>query len=98
MVFFGLSEMKRLSETAGFALGFEEAEDVVFADCGDSNMLEDLYIGSEKVDVPGPLTLRMMERVWSSMNSTRTWVTPPREPVKKSISFLILLPKFLMLR
>lgn len=31
--------------------------------------------------VPGPLTLRMMERVVSSMNSTRTWVTPPREPV-----------------
>ena len=24
---------------------------------------------------PGPLTLRMMLRVWSSMNSTRTWVT-----------------------
>lgn len=22
----------------------------------------------------------MIERVWSSMNSTRTWVTPPREP------------------
>lgn len=32
-------------------------------------------------DSPGPLTLRMMERVWSSMNSTRTWVTPPREPI-----------------
>ena len=31
--------------------------------------------------VPGPLTLRMMLRVWSSMNSTRTWVTPPREPI-----------------
>lgn len=31
--------------------------------------------------VPGPLTLRMMERVWSFMNSTRHWVTPPREPV-----------------
>ena len=30
--------------------------------------------------IPGPLTLRMMERVVSSMNSTRTWVTPPREP------------------
>lgn len=33
-------------------------------------------------NVPGPLTLRMMERVVSSMNSTRTWVTPPREPVE----------------
>ena len=31
--------------------------------------------------VPAPLTLRMMERVWSSMNSTRHWVTPPREPM-----------------
>lgn len=31
--------------------------------------------------VPGPLTFRMMLRVVSSMNSTRTWVTPPREPV-----------------
>lgn len=31
--------------------------------------------------VPGPLTFRMIDRVWSSMNSTRTWVTPPREPV-----------------
>jgi hypothetical protein len=30
----------------------------------------------------GPLTLRMMERVLSSRNSTRTWVTPPREPVR----------------
>jgi hypothetical protein len=34
-----------------------------------------------KACVPGPLTLRMMERVWSFMNSTRHWVTPPREPV-----------------
>lgn len=29
----------------------------------------------------GPLTLRMMERLEGSMNSTRTWVTPPRDPV-----------------
>lgn len=32
-------------------------------------------------DIPGPLTFRMIERVVSSRNSTRTWVTPPREPV-----------------
>jgi hypothetical protein len=38
----------------------------------------------EKI-VPGPLTLRMMERVVSSMNSTRTWVTPPREPMSQEI-------------
>jgi len=31
--------------------------------------------------VPGPLTFRMIDRVVSSMNSTRTCVTPPREPV-----------------
>lgn len=30
----------------------------------------------------GPLTFRMMDRDVSSMNSTRTWVTPPREPVR----------------
>lgn len=30
----------------------------------------------------GPLTFRMMDRLESSMNSTRTWVTPPREPVR----------------
>lgn len=38
-------------------------------------------------NIPGPLTFRMMERVWSSMNSTRTWVTPPREPAHNSVSF-----------
>lgn len=32
----------------------------------------------------GPLTLRMMLREVSSMNSTRTWITPPREPVRPS--------------
>ena len=30
----------------------------------------------------GPLTFLTIERVESSMNSTRTWVTPPREPVR----------------
>lgn len=30
----------------------------------------------------GPFTLRMIERLVSSKNSTRTWVTPPREPVR----------------
>lgn len=41
------------------------------------------------VRVPGPLTFRMMLRVWSSMNSTRTWVTPPREPSANSQIFYI---------
>lgn len=39
---------------------------------------------SRELCIPGPLTLRMIERVWSSMNSTRTWVTPPREPRENS--------------
>lgn len=30
----------------------------------------------------GPFTFRMIVRLGSSMNSTRTWVTPPREPVR----------------
>lgn len=30
----------------------------------------------------GPLTFRMMDREVSSRNSTRTWVTPPRDPVR----------------
>lgn len=34
----------------------------------------------DTVTVPGPFTFRMMLLVVSSMNSTRTWVTPPREP------------------
>ena len=36
---------------------------------------------SIRIFVPGPLTFRMMLLVVSSMNSTRTCVTPPREPV-----------------
>jgi hypothetical protein len=38
------------------------------------------YLESERI-IPGPLTLRIMLRVVSSINSTRTWVTPPREPI-----------------
>jgi hypothetical protein len=30
----------------------------------------------------GPFTLRMIDREVSSMNSTRTWVTPPLDPVR----------------
>jgi hypothetical protein len=73
----------RLTEPPGLALGLEQAENVVLANCvpvvsfrgsvGDCSRCRCRF-------VPGPLTLRMMERVVSSMNSTRTWVTPPREP------------------
>lgn len=50
---------------------------------------------SRDLCIPGPLTLRMIERVWSSMNSTRTWVTPPREPREKShqISLIVRLSR-----
>lgn len=38
----------------------------------------------------GPLTFRMIDREVSSMNSTRTWVTPPREPVRPRTYRLVL--------
>ena len=34
------------------------------------------------LSLTGPLTFRMIDRLDSSMNSTRTWVTPPRDPVR----------------
>jgi hypothetical protein len=40
--------------------------------------------------LPGPFTFRMMLRDVSSINSTRTWVTPPREPVSHHVNFPIL--------
>jgi len=50
------------------------------------------FEGRTESYVPGPLTLRIMLRVVSSMNSTRTWVTPPREPSESSDQLPILLP------
>lgn len=74
----------RLSEPPGLTLGLEEAENVILTDCRFPHVsIRSFELGfsvSESLIVPGPLTLRMMERVVSSMNSTRTWVTPPREP------------------
>jgi hypothetical protein len=73
----------RLSEAAGLTLGLEEAENVILTDCRLLVLASGLSIWGFRFRcrfVPGPLTLRMMERVVSSMNSTRTWVTPPREP------------------
>lgn len=43
--------------------------------------LSDSNSAKISLSLTGPLTLRMIEREESSMNSTRTWVTPPREPV-----------------
>jgi hypothetical protein len=69
----------RLSQTPGLTFGLEQAQDVVLADClRVSFSALQFWRGVQRI--PGPLTLRMMERVWSSMNSTRHWVTPPREP------------------
>lgn len=48
--------------------------------CCAGRIVDCRHIAIQK-NVPGPLTLRMIERDWSSMNSTRTWVTPPREPI-----------------
>lgn len=88
---------RRLPQAAGLALRLEEAQNVVFADCHNVSTrlsrpctMQFLVCGVSAArleagvwHVPGPLTLRMMLRVVSSMNSTRTWVTPPREPVAK---------------
>lgn len=82
-----------LSQSASLTLRLEQAQDVILTDY--KNKIVSIYCSFfvaklrgkrsyEKpcgIVVPGPLTLRMMLLVWSSMNSTRTWVTPPREPV-----------------
>jgi hypothetical protein len=84
-----------LTEAAGFALGLEENQDVVNANCEEGRISrwsdKSWRIDRVKACIPGPLTLRMMERVWSSMNSTRTWVTPPREPARRESSSVCVL-------
>lgn len=82
----------RLSQTAGFTFGLEQAKDVVLANCGqrvvswrvpaciscypiagkNRNCMYWGIVCPSRNNVPGPLTLRMIERLWSSMNSTRT--------------------------
>lgn len=72
-----------LAQTPGFTLRLEEAEDVVLADWRSITRVSKCIracLNSWRA-LPGPLTLRMIDRVWSSINSTRTCVTPPREPV-----------------
>ena len=83
-----------LSQSSGFTFGLEQAENIVFADCRTFISLypskashslvgakpKDLFACDGEI-VPGPLTLRIMLRVVSSINSTLTWVTPPREPI-----------------
>ena len=39
----------------------------------------------DRINVPGPLTFLMIERVVSSMNSTRTCVTPPLDPMHQTV-------------
>ena len=83
-----------LSQSSGFTFGLEQAENIVFADYIKVHQLVSLQVshslaGAKPKElfacdgaiVPGPLTLRIMLRVVSSMNSTLTWVTPPREPI-----------------
>lgn len=83
----------------GLTLGLEESEDVVLTDRaldvpvsagvldrGQSCLFSSSFSLFRAVqhtfqDAP---TDRTMERDWSSMNSTRTWVTPPRDPVRPS--------------
>lgn len=75
----------RLSQAAGLTFGLEQAQDVVLANWRNTvSRSASGYRGQgQSGSIPGPLTFRMMDRVWSSMNSTRTWVTPPREPAKR---------------
>lgn len=70
-----------LSEAAGLALRLEQAQDIIFAD---RTLEEKLDSNGSSTSNTHTLTLRTMERDTSSMNSTRTWVTPPREPVRPS--------------
>lgn len=89
-----VSPVLRLSETSSLTLGLEQAENVVLANCERATYYVSTrglcagYLRLWKsvlrdwgLFVPGPLTFRMIDRVWSSMNSTRTWVTPPRDPI-----------------
>lgn len=73
-----------LPQPPGLALRLEQAENVVLANCLLLAFFSCLCCDG-CVCVPGPLTLRMMLRVVSSMNSTRHWVTPPREPAPSQI-------------
>lgn len=82
----------------GLTLGLEESEDVVLTDraldvpvsAGSraASVLALSLLSLASIDpLPPPRgaqTDRTMERDWSSMNSTRTWVTPPRDPVRPS--------------
>lgn len=70
----------------GLPLGLEKGKDVVLA-----NGALDVTAARNRRQAPRTRTSsfagwtnRMMERVESSMNSTRTWVTPPRDPVRPS--------------
>lgn len=60
----------RLSQSPGLTLRLEQAEDVILTDCRPQLVLRPNH--AIMGILPGPLTLRMIERVVSSMNSTRT--------------------------
>ena len=73
------------SQPSCFALRFQQAKNIIFTDCTQDNEIS-IYPPIPhcdetcEINIPGPFTFLMMLRVWSSMNSTRTCVTPPREP------------------
>lgn len=68
-----------LSQPPSLTFGLEQAQDIILTNC-QSLSVSDIVCFWVSIFLPGPFTLRMMERVVSSMNSTRTCVTPPREP------------------
>ena len=73
------------SQPSCFALRFQQAKNIIFADYTQDHQISIYppiphYDETCDLNIPGPLTFLMMLRVWSSMNSTRTCVTPPREP------------------
>lgn len=80
-----------LSQAAGLALGLEKNQDIVLANWTREGLAWCDMVGRRcGGGIPGPLTFRMIDRVVSSMNSTRTWVTPPREPAAKENHLLVL--------
>lgn len=77
-----------MEDAPGLTLGLEESEDVVLTDRALDVPASPHQLGSQLTAARtesrqvGRIAHRTMERVASSMNSTRTWVTPPREPVR----------------
>ena len=76
-----------LSQPSCLTLRLKQAEDVILTNYRYLSVMHSKPI-PPSYHIPGPFTLRMMLRVVSSMNSTRTCVTPPREPFEWLDTFL----------